>query len=214
MQAEARYREAIKQDARAFAALKRAYELNRSLTHIALRLARVLAENGKPDEAVGVLTDTLSREPSRELRFELGKILSELPASQQTEEPTKLFEHSFDPDDRLLFPRLYLLREYWRSRQNEKFRQLQKGMRQMEAPRHLRLQPNLIIKSDGIPVLFTGRIRHKEADYCFIALDGDEPDAFLHRRSAGGLDFDALVVDAHVSFSVGFSTNGATAMVE
>jgi tetratricopeptide (TPR) repeat protein len=182
LQTEARYRELIKQDNRAFAALKRAYELNRSLTHIALRLSRVLSDRGKDDEAVEVLTDTLARAPSKELRFELGRILSELPDRGRAEEITKLFEGSFDPDDHLVLRRLYLLREYWRRGQNEKFWQLQKQLRQMDAPRHLRQQPNLLICSNGKPVLHSGRVRRKEADYCFISPDGGGPDVFLHRR--------------------------------
>ncbi|WP_315812995.1 SIR2 family protein [Bradyrhizobium sp. SZCCHNR2028] len=214
LQAESRYRELIKQDARAFSALKRAYNLNRSLTHIALRLARALYDRGEASEAISVLTDTLARAPSKELRFEFARLLSDLPDGNRSEEIERLLERSFDPDDHQVLPRLFLLREYWSRCQNEKFWHLQKDLRQMEAPRQLKLEPNLVIKLDGRPAIFTGRVRRKEADYCFIAPDGGYADVFLHRRHAKSLDFDSISVDSRISFSVGFSVRGATGFVD
>jgi cold shock CspA family protein len=212
LQAEARYRQEIKQSARAFAAIKRAHELNPSIVPIALRLARVYLERDEIEQAVVTLTGALTRTSSKELRFELGKLLSERPELQPGADAVDLLEKSFDLDDGAILPRLYLLREYWRRGKAEKYRQLQRSLMKMQAPRNLRSDPRFIIEQNGKQVKFRGVIRRKEADYAFIDPDEGYPDVFLHRLNASDVAFDQLTEGAPIIFAVGFCTKGATAV--
>lgn len=77
------------------------------------------------------LSETLSRSPSKELRYELGKLLSEHRHLKSGMDRVSLFESSFDAEDDRRMPRLYLLREYWRDRSAEKYRTLQASLRAM-----------------------------------------------------------------------------------
>ncbi|WFU19942.1 hypothetical protein [Bradyrhizobium sp. CB3481] len=168
LQAEARFRTEVNQDARALLAIKRAYELNNTVTPIALRLARILSDGGQLQEAVDTLSETLSRAPSKELRFELGKLLAEHPELKSGADATSLLESAFDNEDNQLMPRLYLLREYWRSRRFEKYKNLQNDLKALDLPRRLRISPMLIITKDGQPAIFSGKISAKSADYAFV----------------------------------------------
>jgi tetratricopeptide (TPR) repeat protein len=213
LQAEHRYRNELQQDAKAFGAIKKAYVINPSIVPIAIRLARVYVDRGDVPNAITTLRETLSRNSDRALRFELGKMLSEDLGASAGAEATELLERSFEPDDDLLMPRLYLLREYWRQRNVDKYRALQRAIREIFAPRHLRSEPNLIIKNADGPQLFSGEIRRKEADYALILLKGGYPDVFIHRSKVFGIEFDELKFGSALTLQVGFTTKGATGIV-
>lgn len=121
-----------------------------------------------------------------------------------------VLQKSFDKDDDQVIPRLYLLREYWRGRQVDNYRQLQRELKQILAPRNLRSEPNLIVTdADDQPITFKGVVRLKEADYLFAKLDDGYPDVFIHRSNVSRGDFDTLQAGSPISFTVGFNTRGA-----
>jgi cold shock CspA family protein len=215
LQAEHRYREALHQDAKAFGAIKKAHVANPSIVPIAIRLSRVYTDRGEVENAIATLRETLSSNSDRDLRFELGKVLSDDPIhSLSSWETIELFERAFESDDDRLMPRLYLMREYWRFRDADKFRNLQRAVRNIPAPRHLRSEPNLIIRIAGEPQLFTGEIRRKEADYALISPKDGYPEVFIHRSKVSGPNFEDLKFGSTLAFHVDFSMKGATGVVE
>jgi cold shock CspA family protein/tetratricopeptide (TPR) repeat protein len=215
LQTEHRYRDELSQDARAFDAISKAHRLNPSIVPISIRLSRVYVERGDIDRAMATLRETLSKNSDRDLRFELGKVLVDnATSSTPNVEATELFEKSFEWDDDRLMPRLYLLREYWRGRKLDKFRQLQRAIRNMPAPRQLRSEPNLLIRTANGPSLFTGKISRREVDYAFITPTDGYPDVFVHRTKVSNGNFDDLTLGRVVTFQVGFSTRGATGSIE
>jgi cold shock CspA family protein len=213
LQVEARYRDVLEQDARAFFAIKKAHGLNPSIAPIARRLSRLYLEQGEKENALTTLAEALQRNPTRELWFEMGKLISEHRDLKTPYSPIDLFQKAFDKDDDQVIPRLYLLREYWRNRQIEDYRQLQWTLRRLPAPRHLRSEPNLVISdSNKQQVFFKGVVDKKEADYAFIKPEDGYPDVFVHRSNVSNENFDALQFGSPLSFAVGFTTKGAAGL--
>jgi cold shock CspA family protein len=213
LQVEARYRDVLQQDQKAFSALKKANDINPSIAPLARRLSRVYQERHELKNAFTTLVNAIERNPTRELWLELGKLITEHPEFSGSYDPITVFRNSFDNDDDQIIPRLYLLREFWHNKQIDNYRELQRSLRRIPAPRHLRSEPGLLVKDkDGQSIRFRGVVRVKEADYAFLKPDDGYPDVFIHRGNIPNNGFDSLQVGSSIWFNVGFTTRGAAAV--
>ena len=210
--AEARLSDLISDEDRAVAALKSAFESDRSNPFIAMRLARQYSKLEDVEAAKNVFQQAVEAGvEDRRLRFNYAKLLLDTGSSD-----AYLISHNlrraFVQGDQNYEA------QFWYARQLYVNSDISESQSYFYALRRAPIAPDLkrklrgvLISEDGSALRFRGRVFKQEDSYALIARDGPGDPIFLHVTNVEETLWSELTLNLRLVFSIGFTFGGANA---
>ncbi|MBI3089661.1 MAG: SIR2 family protein [Candidatus Tectomicrobia bacterium] len=208
--AEAAFRELLKQDGRAFEALRKAFDKNPRSEWVAIRMSQRFAENGDYDDAKGILLRCVKENPSsKAVNFALAKLYMRYGTRDEKGQVLQLLRRSFTDGDSHFDAQYWYARElFLRSacdKANELFSKLSHASVSPAARNRIR---GLIRDEDGRVKRFKATVSKKEEAYLFASPEGFPKDVFCHFSQASEEIWGDLHVGSSVELEIGFSMRG------
>lgn len=209
---ESEFRDLIDQHDKAERALQKAFELNKRLDWIAVRLAQKSAAKGDLDGALKTLQECLNHNPgSKPAHLEMAKLLNAKGADRAL-----ILEHlrrSFTEGDTNFDAQFRFGRELFLASHHKE------AARIFESLKHAPIEPKSRRKTrawvrdaDGSMTKYQGRVRRREATYVLIESSAFEPPIFGHVTGSQPRHFSSLLSGTKVEFNLGFSMEGPRAV--
>jgi len=213
--AESEYSQLLKDDARSIEALRRAFASNKRDPFVASRLARVCLDQDNISEARNILYAALDANPgSPRLHFQYAEVLR-IEGAESNDTLLYHYRRSFTKGDRNYEAQFWFARyafesptEDVRAESKEVFR----GLRGSPLAYQLRYSIRDRIGSSGAGQVFSGNIARLDYAIGSVRRDGEGDLIFIHINEVGEDTWIRLAAGVRVTFSIGFTMNGAQAI--
>ena len=208
LDAEASLATLLNQSERSVMAIKRAFDNKPRSPYLAIRLARIYSNNGLLDEARGILKKALNVNPGeRQLHFAYAKLLIEHGGAEEDEVEHHL-QRSFTSGDRNYYAKILYARELFSKGRGREAANIFQDLSTARVGSSMR---NRVIHL--LDERFYGTVNKKEPTYCFVVRDSNRDDwIYLHQKNASEIDWNELRVGTRISFRIGFTFKGASAV--
>jgi len=215
LSAEADLGELLADKERARDALAAAFQQNRRSPFIAGRLARILAGEGKNEEALRTLEEALEANPGeRRLHFSYAMLLRE---TDRGSKETILYhlQRSFTPGDRN-FDAQFWFATYLYMKDDEdslsQSRQLFRALWQAPLPYSARSRVRAVYVDDrGEPITFSGVLARKEASYGLITRAGHNDRVMVREDVVSTEMWESVAERQRLLFQIAFNFGGPIA---
>jgi len=193
--------------ARALKSLEQAFAGNRRRSYIAIRLSRLYERADRRNDALTILRDALEANANdKQLHFVYAQLLLKHSEGAADGEIVYHLKRSFSPGDANHEARLLYARQLYIAGDTEGSKLI------FQELRNARIAPQFKDKIQyPLDDTFYGRVRRKEASYCFITRDGTADWVYAHITKMPETAWRALMVGERVSFKMGFSCKGPSA---
>ncbi len=207
---ESDYRKLIHQDARAEAALRKAFNGNPRQDWVAIRFAKTLDASGKHEEAIAALVKCLQENPtSKKAHYELATL-----CKKHNGDNDLIIEHlrrSFTTGDQNFEAQFWYAREAFIAGKTADARAVFEGLRKTTIPAALRNKVRgVIADKGGRSVVYFGEVVTVEDAYLFVQSPELSERIFVHRTRVDDDKWVLLKRGTKVAFTVGFNMRGPT----
>ena len=194
LSAEADFREILKDDNKAFEALRKAFNMNPRSEWVAIRMSRYFTENGDCDGAKSVLLKCVRENPaSKAVNFALAKFYMRFGSREEKNQVLDLLRRSFTEGD------THFDAQYWYARELFLRHDLVKANAMFSKLSHIPVSPEIRNKIRGFIRDETGAIKQfratvskKEEAYLFASPEGFPKDVFCHASRVSDKIWDRL----------------------
>jgi tetratricopeptide (TPR) repeat protein len=206
----------LKDANKALIALQRAFKTNPRSELIAKRLSRVLRAQGRTDDAVGVLRETLGlNQGSQILHFDLGQTLRETAFDADTTMVDSIlyhFQRSFVPGDKQNEARFWYARHLCLAGRWPEAKLIFETLKKLSIPYRQRTGLRApVLNADGEHRVYYGQIVRNRGDIAFIRSDLDGIECFTALQYVS--DGDQIPPEnVRVKFNMHFSLSGPVAV--
>lgn len=206
-EADAQLAALIEDSDRAQQSLIKAFDANPRASFIALRLAALLVNNKKIQEAKKILEAALDSNPNEaSVHFAYAKLLIDYDLGAG--DPVLYYlKRSFNPGDRNYLAQILYGRQLFIMGKTNESIEFFKGVHSFRCPPAIR--DELRYTMDKI---FSGEIKTKEVGYCFISMDQTGDSIFAHKSNSTESIWPSLVQGLHVKFKIAFTLRGPQAL--
>jgi len=195
--------------------LENAYHNNPNSEYLAISLSRAKKEAGEIDESIALLREAIAKMPhSKPLHLVLAKMLINVNTDQTAKEAIYHLKRSFSPNDTNYDAQFWYARQQFifgnRSISDHTFSQL-KSVRLSPDERH-KIR-GTYVNENGEMVLYRGQVISEHVDFVFIRCSELGVEIYAHvANSSPGLNPEQIPVNSEVSFNLGFSMVGPSAI--
>lgn len=210
---EARLALLLKNRPRAKKALETAFSQNKGNAIVALRLARFFRGEQKIDQAMAVINDCLSVNPTEKLaHLEYAKLLM---AQNETGNKDAIIAHlrkSFSDGDSNFDAQFWYARYMTLFGDSSIGRNLFKKLKAAPMTNAKKNEKRGFVRSlDGKDKRYHGRVKSVSSGFCFLACSDFPLDVFAHHSEFSGSEFEEIAVGKIVDFYIGFTFQGPSA---
>jgi tetratricopeptide (TPR) repeat protein len=206
LESEANFARALSDNERVRETLERAFAANTRSSIVALRLAQIYEEQGKPEKSRDILEKALFANPNEQkLHYAFAKTLINI-GTATGEELAYHLKRSFTEGDSRYDAQLLYGRQLFINGDIEQSRLIFKRLRQVRLGPELRNRPVYVLSD-----IFHGRVARREVSYCFIARDGSGDWIYLHCRDVDEETWKQITFSTRLQFKVAFSLAGPKA---
>ena len=213
--AEIEFLNLLKEDGRAFEALRQAFEKNPRSEWIAIHMSRWFSDNGEHDSAKDVLLRCAKANPGGKLiNFALARFYMRYGSRDEKNQVLQLLRRSFSEGD------THFDAQYWYARELFLRGDLDTSIKRFSALKHMPISSNvrnkirgLIRNEDGNIKRFKGTVNVMEIAYIFASTEEFPLDVFCHVSNASDDLWDNLYMGSSVEFEIGFSMRGPAGRV-
>ena len=207
---EADYYTLIQKDRRALLSLKQAFDRNKRLDWIAVRLANVYRLNGNRDESTRVLREAIEASPSsKDANFALGRLLADAPDFAERGMALEYFRRAHTKGDTNFLAQLWYGRELFLAGRYDEANDIFVQLSKVSLPSEIKRSITGIVRSqDGSPQYFDGIVVKKEEGYLFVSFPAFPRDIFVFRGEVRTKDWAEIKVGTRVLSKIGFAYRG------
>ena len=208
--AEAKFREIINDDDRAFEALRRAFENNRRSEWVAIRMSHRLEDIGNHAEAKAVLLSCLVENPdSKAVNFALAKLYIRRGYRVEKRNVLQYLRRSFADGDTRFDAQYWYARELFISRRWKDSDAVFSALARAPVTPSLRnrLRGFIPDQKDRVKV-FRAVVTKKEEAYLFARVEGFSRDVFCHSSQVPEDRWSDIGVGTILDLEIGFSMRG------
>ena len=207
---ESEYYKLIQNDRRALQSLKQAFERNKRLDWIAVRLANVYRLGGNRDESILVLRKSIEANPSsKDANFALGRLLAESADREERRAASEYLRRGFTKGDSNFTAQLWYGRElFLAGRYGDAdgiFAELSRVALSSEVKRTV---VGIVRNEDGGSKVFRGAIVRREEGFLFVGFADFAKDIFVFRGEVRSADWSKARLGALVEAKIGFTYRG------
>jgi cold shock CspA family protein len=204
---ESEFAQLLNDDKRAMNAMKKAFDVNPRNSFIAVRLANIEREAGRPQEALGILKKALEVNASdKRLHFTYAKLLMD-GQSTSGDELSYHLRRAFTDGDTNYHAQLLYARQLFINKDIDGSKRVFAKLRNVNVPPQISNQLHYPIPGER----FRGKISRLDSNYGFIARDGSADWIYVHRFNVSGTTWKNLTFGTRVEFSIAFSFRGVNA---
>lgn len=208
---EADFGALVNDDARALAALERAFAANRRNSYIGIRLARIYENRNDRTKAGLTLKAALDAKPGdKGLHYRYAMLLMQSGTADR-DALVYHFRRAFTQWDTNYEAQFWLGRYTYES-SNEDERRLSKEvftrLRNAPVKHDTRVRIRSSLEDRGQQRIFTGTIVRRQETNGFVELDGRGDWLFIHRNDQKATAWDMLTIGKRVSLRIGFALAG------
>lgn len=211
--AESEYYKLIQNDKRALQSLSKAFERNRRLDWIAVRLANVYRLAGDMPTAEKILRSAVDVNPSsKDANFALGRILADADGDSDTPTAVEYLRRAFTKGDSNFGAQLWYGRELFIAGRTQEANAIFNELSKVPIASGIKKRIVGAIKlKDGSPKIYRGTVVKKDEGYLFIAFDQFESDIFAFRGEVRSSNWNLIKLGFDVEAKIGFTYRGPCA---
>lgn len=208
--AESEYYKLLQNDSRALQSLRKAFERNKRLDWIAVRLANVYRLSGDKAAAEKILRSAVeANAASKDANFALGRMLAESDGDSRTRTAIEHLRRAFTKGDSNFSAQLWYARELFLAGRTEEadaiFAELSKVSMSSEIKKRI---VGIIRSENGSPKFYRGTVVKKDEGYLFISIDNFNSDVFAFRGEVQAKDWAPIKLGSDVETKIGFTYRG------
>lgn len=211
LDAEAHYKTLVNKHPEALTALEKAFESNKKVAYVALRLSATYVSLDRITDAIAVLKECARLTPNnKDVNYRLARLL--ITNNGSTADIKHFLRESFVKggsgyEAQFLYARiLYIEGNFSESAQ------IFKNTDSINGDPKLKKEIRELITRNGTPEIFRGTMTSIHASFAFLTRDGYGDKLFVHRDSPHGCDWTSLRANQRVKFKIGFTYKGASAI--
>jgi cold shock CspA family protein len=213
---EADFANLLNDNHRVLKALEIAFEANHRDPYITMRLAHFYKSQNNLELAKSCLSKALNSQTlNKELNYEYAQISRAIDSSN-VESLAYYYRKAFSKGDQNYYAQFWYARYLFESNEVEKINESKKIFDDLRQKAPIRYESRIIvhdcIKENYINKLFLGRIVRIEAEHGFIIVDGRGDNIYFHRNNLNEETWNDIKTKSRVSFNIGFTFNGPTAV--
>ena len=211
LDAEAQYKTIANRHPEALLALEKAFESNKRIAYVALRLAATYVGLDRPQDAIKVLKESANLAPiNKDINYRLAKLL--ISNGGNNADIKHYLRASFVKggsgyEAQFLYARLLYIEGTF----NEA-NQIFKNTDASSGDPKLKKEPRELILHNSKPEIFRGTMNSIHASYAFLTRDGYSDKLFVHKEYPHICTWDSLRSNQRVKFNIGFTYKGPVAI--
>ncbi|MEW6046686.1 MAG: SIR2 family protein [Bacillota bacterium] len=210
---EAELARILKDDERAFMALKKAFDANRRSPFIASRLAKAYVDRGGLEEAVHVLSSAVeANRGEKRLHYELAMLLLRW-SPDDVDSVLYHLRRAFSPGDGNYVAQFWYATLLFITGERDKVKEAKdifRSLRRSPMGLDVRNRVRHVLREGSAPKRFTGTIVGLESSYGFIERHVHGDRLFVHSANVDNQVWRELRVADSVGFALGFTFGGPT----
>lgn len=207
---ESEYYKLIENDRRALQSLKQAFERNKRLDWIAVKLANVYRLGGNRAESMRVLRQAIEANPgSKDANFALGRNLADSADPAERRTSIEYLRRAFTKGDSNFSAQLWYARELFLGGRYEEANAIFSELQRVPIASDIKKVISGIVRNeDGSHRIFKGKIVKKEEGFLFVAVPDFQKDIFVFRGEVRTKDWPRLFVGGSAELKIGFNYRG------
>lgn len=211
---KSRLAEALRDKPGAISALEKAYISNPGSGFIASRLAQQHMSQNDASKAIELLTKSISENPiNQEAHLELAKIYIDQNESEHSNAIVEHLKRSFSEGDTNYDAQFWYARHNFLYGDRFESNKICKQLSRAKLPGSLKYKTRGIVKSsDGVPVIFKGKVKSLHESFCFAYIDSIKADVYLYFKVFSNEEWGLLYEGSEIEFNLGFTLRGPSGL--
>jgi len=211
LDSEASFSEILKRHPKAIEALKKAFNMNKRSTYLALRLARIFEDQNEIDAAIQVLKDCLDRNPAEKIiNFRLAFLIGKYEKGSYAEIKYYL-RRSYTSGDDNFSSQFWYARYLYVEGEIKEALEVFNSLKNQNIDSRIKQKLRGIVKEGGKLKIFSGVISGLESSYLFILRDERQDRIFSHKSQDEKNIWQNLSTGRRVIFNLAFNYRGPQA---
>ncbi|MBW1795257.1 MAG: SIR2 family protein [Deltaproteobacteria bacterium] len=212
LDSEATFSESLNRHPLAVEALKKAFELNKRSTYLAVRLSRMYEDQNEIEKSIQILKTCLDRNPGEKIiNFKIAYMLAKYGKGTAGEIKYHLRRSYTVGDDNYASQFWYARCLYLEGDINEALK-IFNNLKNQNIDNRIKQKARGIIKENGEIKQFSGTISRLEASYAFIVRDQTQDRLFTHISQNNYDEWKNLSTGRRVVFNMAFNYRGPQAL--
>lgn len=212
--AEAEYQKLLRQAGRALQLMTRAFERNKRLDWIAVRLALEFRDAGKLPKAIETLQSCLQANPSsKEANYWLGRLYADSNDSKQQLLAIECLRRAFTRGDNNYVAQLWYAGSLFLAKRYDEATAIFEELRRLPVASDFKRHPIGTVRDEKAKyIVFDGVVAKKEEGFMFLSLNNVDRDVFVYRGSVVAGDWKGLRNGSPISAKLAFTYRGPCAV--
>ena len=207
---EAEYYKILENERQALQLLKRAFERNKRLDWIAVRLSSVYRRREERSEAISVLKQSVEANPaSKDANFALGRLLADSDNEIERASALEILRRSFTRGDSNFTAQLWYARELFLAERFDEADGIFSTLKRVHISSDVKRTITAVLRNEaGKAKNFLGVVAKKEEGFIFVSFDDFAKDLFVFRGEVSKDDWAKLSAGTRVVGEIGFTFMG------
>jgi hypothetical protein len=207
---ESEYYKIIQNHRRALQSLSKAFQRNKRLDWIAVRLANVHRLAGDREQSATILREAIEANPSsKEANFALGRLMADSSDQGERRTAVKYFRRAFTKGDSNFTAQLWYARELFLTGRYDEADIIFTELAQVHIAAEVkRTIIGIVRNDDGSPRLFKGTVVTREEGFVFVSFPDLPKNIFIFRGEVRARDWNQIRIGSGIEGKIGFTYRG------